>query len=61
MLKSYCVCGHEELMHHLGGGCRQCWTTTTNGFVIFSQRMKIAAHEFKRDNLKYLEEVANGR
>ena len=55
-----CTCGHIESSHKISQ-ITICWDCVTEG--ITGSRWSKASHNFKRDNLRYLEKVilAKGR
>jgi hypothetical protein len=53
-VRYYCICGHEEPIHRWWGSS-VCWTKDKTGALICS------CWGFKLDNLRYLEELSNGR
>jgi hypothetical protein len=59
MIKRMCLCWHKEEVHFIGlfgPYCQECSSPYSH-----KVHFKHYRHSFKLDNLRYLEELSNGR
>ena len=56
IIERYCLCGHKRSVHDYpyAAACAECWNTDLR----FSIRVKQATHNFRLDNLRYLEALS---